>query len=93
MHLRVKNCPKKSKKVHHNCSNKLPVYLVSVTSTNHIAVSHIVRGLMKLFVFLIIHPCSFCHQVNFMLFMNILRILIQKLNPRLIQFNNSSQYR
>lgn len=34
-----------------------------------------------------------CHQVNFMLFMNIIRILIQKLNPRLIQFNNSSQYR
>uniref|UniRef100_A0A8D3CU85 Growth hormone releasing hormone receptor n=1 Tax=Scophthalmus maximus TaxID=52904 RepID=A0A8D3CU85_SCOMX len=31
--------------------------------------------------------------VNFMLFMNIVRILIQKLNPRLIQFNNSSQYR
>uniref|UniRef100_A0A3P8UF89 Growth hormone-releasing hormone receptor n=1 Tax=Amphiprion percula TaxID=161767 RepID=A0A3P8UF89_AMPPE len=31
--------------------------------------------------------------VNFMLFMNIIRILIQKLNPRLIQFNNSSQYR
>uniref|UniRef100_W5MTE6 Growth hormone releasing hormone receptor n=1 Tax=Lepisosteus oculatus TaxID=7918 RepID=W5MTE6_LEPOC len=31
--------------------------------------------------------------VNFILFINILRILIQKLNPRLIQFNNSSQYR
>lgn len=31
--------------------------------------------------------------VNFMLFMNIIRILLQKLNPRLIQFNNSSQYR
>ncbi|CAK6955370.1 growth hormone releasing hormone receptor%2C like [Scomber scombrus] len=31
--------------------------------------------------------------VNFMLFMNIIRILVQKLNPRLIQFNNSSQYR
>ncbi|TMS19921.1 Signal peptide, CUB and EGF-like domain-containing protein 1 [Larimichthys crocea] len=31
--------------------------------------------------------------VNFMLFINIIRILIQKLNPRLIQFNNSSQYR
>uniref|UniRef100_A0A3B5A605 Growth hormone-releasing hormone receptor n=1 Tax=Stegastes partitus TaxID=144197 RepID=A0A3B5A605_9TELE len=31
--------------------------------------------------------------VNFMLFMNIMRILMQKLNPRLIQFNNSSQYR
>ncbi|XP_026884709.2 growth hormone releasing hormone receptor, like [Electrophorus electricus] len=31
--------------------------------------------------------------VNFMLFMNIIRILIQKLNPRLIQFNNSAQYR
>ncbi|XP_034438554.1 growth hormone releasing hormone receptor, like [Hippoglossus hippoglossus] len=31
--------------------------------------------------------------VNFMLFMNIIRILIQKLNPRLIQFNNSTQYR
>ncbi|XP_020788893.1 growth hormone releasing hormone receptor, like [Boleophthalmus pectinirostris] len=31
--------------------------------------------------------------VNFMLFMNIIRILNQKLNPRLIQFNNSSQYR
>ncbi|MEQ2226063.1 hypothetical protein ILYODFUR_023809, partial [Ilyodon furcidens] len=31
--------------------------------------------------------------VNFMLFVNIIRILIQKLNPRLIQFNNSSQYR
>ncbi|XP_014071409.1 growth hormone-releasing hormone receptor isoform X1 [Salmo salar] len=31
--------------------------------------------------------------VNFILFMNIIRILIQKLNPRLIQFNNSDQYR
>uniref|UniRef100_A0A1A8RW00 Growth hormone-releasing hormone receptor n=1 Tax=Nothobranchius rachovii TaxID=451742 RepID=A0A1A8RW00_9TELE len=31
--------------------------------------------------------------VNFMLFVNIIRILMQKLNPRLIQFNNSSQYR
>ncbi|KAI4829147.1 hypothetical protein KUCAC02_023208 [Chaenocephalus aceratus] len=31
--------------------------------------------------------------VNFLLLMNIIRILIQKLNPRLIQFNNSSQYR
>ncbi|XP_054459424.1 growth hormone releasing hormone receptor, like [Anoplopoma fimbria] len=31
--------------------------------------------------------------VNFILFMNIIRILIQKLNPRLIHFNNSSQYR
>ncbi|XP_029005156.1 growth hormone releasing hormone receptor, like isoform X2 [Betta splendens] len=31
--------------------------------------------------------------VNFMLFVNIVRILIQKLNPRLIQFNNSCQYR
>ncbi|XP_075895441.1 growth hormone releasing hormone receptor, like isoform X2 [Nelusetta ayraudi] len=31
--------------------------------------------------------------VNFLLFVNIIRILIQKLNPRLIQFNNSSQYR
>uniref|UniRef100_A0A672T4Z3 Growth hormone releasing hormone receptor n=1 Tax=Sinocyclocheilus grahami TaxID=75366 RepID=A0A672T4Z3_SINGR len=31
--------------------------------------------------------------VNFFLFMNIIRILVQKLNPRLIQFNNSSQYR
>ncbi|XP_076840643.1 growth hormone releasing hormone receptor, like isoform X1 [Brachyhypopomus gauderio] len=31
--------------------------------------------------------------INFMLFMNIVRILIQKLNPRLIQFNNSAQYR
>ncbi|KAM6962517.1 growth hormone releasing hormone receptor, like [Aplochiton taeniatus] len=31
--------------------------------------------------------------VNFILFMNIIRILLQKLNPRLIQFNNSSQYR
>uniref|UniRef100_A0AAY4CBB7 Growth hormone-releasing hormone receptor n=1 Tax=Denticeps clupeoides TaxID=299321 RepID=A0AAY4CBB7_9TELE len=31
--------------------------------------------------------------VNFLLFMNIIRILVQKLNPRLIQFNNSSQYR
>ncbi|XP_054646738.1 growth hormone releasing hormone receptor, like isoform X2 [Dunckerocampus dactyliophorus] len=31
--------------------------------------------------------------VNFMLFVNIVRILIQKLSPRLIQFNNSSQYR
>uniref|UniRef100_A0A8C7YRV2 Growth hormone releasing hormone receptor n=1 Tax=Oryzias sinensis TaxID=183150 RepID=A0A8C7YRV2_9TELE len=31
--------------------------------------------------------------MNFMLFINIIRILIQKLNPRLIQFNNSSQYR
>ncbi|KAG7488273.1 hypothetical protein MATL_G00033180 [Megalops atlanticus] len=31
--------------------------------------------------------------VNFVLFMNIIRILVQKLNPRLIQFNNSSQYR
>ncbi|XP_068599670.1 growth hormone releasing hormone receptor, like [Brachionichthys hirsutus] len=31
---------------------------------------------------------------NFLLFVNIIRILIQKLNPRLIQFNNnSSQYR
>uniref|UniRef100_A0A672I4B4 Growth hormone-releasing hormone receptor n=1 Tax=Salarias fasciatus TaxID=181472 RepID=A0A672I4B4_SALFA len=31
--------------------------------------------------------------VNFMLFMNIIRILVHKLNPRLIQFNNCSQYR
>uniref|UniRef100_A0A3Q3E8Z9 Growth hormone releasing hormone receptor n=1 Tax=Hippocampus comes TaxID=109280 RepID=A0A3Q3E8Z9_HIPCM len=31
--------------------------------------------------------------VNFILFVNIVRILIQKLSPRLIQFNNSSQYR
>ncbi|KAK1897688.1 Growth hormone-releasing hormone receptor [Dissostichus eleginoides] len=31
--------------------------------------------------------------VNFLLLMNIIRILIQKLNPRLIHFNNSSQYR
>ncbi|XP_056459589.1 growth hormone releasing hormone receptor, like [Gadus chalcogrammus] len=31
--------------------------------------------------------------VNFLLFLNIIRILMQKLNPRLIQFNNSSQYR
>ncbi|XP_033855352.1 growth hormone releasing hormone receptor, like [Acipenser ruthenus] len=31
--------------------------------------------------------------VNFILFINIIRILIQKLDPRLIQFNNSSQYR
>ncbi|XP_015225830.1 PREDICTED: growth hormone-releasing hormone receptor-like [Cyprinodon variegatus] len=31
--------------------------------------------------------------VNFVLFVNIIRIIIQKLNPRLIQFNNSSQYR
>uniref|UniRef100_A0A8C2ZDA6 Growth hormone-releasing hormone receptor n=1 Tax=Cyclopterus lumpus TaxID=8103 RepID=A0A8C2ZDA6_CYCLU len=31
--------------------------------------------------------------VNFLLFVNIMRILIQKLNPRLIHFNNSSQYR
>ncbi|KAL1023159.1 hypothetical protein UPYG_G00037110 [Umbra pygmaea] len=31
--------------------------------------------------------------VNFLLFMNIIRILIQKLNPRLIQFNNSDQYK
>ncbi|TRY67977.1 hypothetical protein DNTS_035545 [Danionella cerebrum] len=31
--------------------------------------------------------------VNFLLFLNIIRILVQKLNPRLIQFNNSYQYR
>ncbi|KAI5609191.1 growth hormone-releasing hormone receptor precursor, partial [Silurus asotus] len=31
--------------------------------------------------------------INFLLFLNIIRILVQKLNPRLIQFNNSSQYR
>uniref|UniRef100_A0A3B3RHK2 Growth hormone-releasing hormone receptor n=1 Tax=Paramormyrops kingsleyae TaxID=1676925 RepID=A0A3B3RHK2_9TELE len=31
--------------------------------------------------------------VNFILFVNIIRILMQKLNPRLTQFNNSSQYR
>ncbi|MBN3273723.1 GHRHR protein, partial [Polyodon spathula] len=31
--------------------------------------------------------------VNFILFINIIRILIQKLDPQLIQFNNSSQYR
>ncbi|XP_039609608.1 growth hormone releasing hormone receptor, like isoform X2 [Polypterus senegalus] len=31
--------------------------------------------------------------VNFILFLNIIRILIQKLDPRLIQFNNSFQYR
>ncbi|XP_077439781.1 growth hormone releasing hormone receptor, like [Vanacampus margaritifer] len=31
--------------------------------------------------------------VNFILFVNIVRILIQKLSPRLIQFNNSSHYR
>uniref|UniRef100_A0A3B4D5L3 Growth hormone-releasing hormone receptor n=1 Tax=Pygocentrus nattereri TaxID=42514 RepID=A0A3B4D5L3_PYGNA len=31
--------------------------------------------------------------INFLLFMNIIRILVQKLNPRLIQFNNSAQYR
>lgn len=45
---------------------------------------------------LITSPVSFAclsFQVNFMLFLNIIRILMQKLNPRLIQFNNSSQYR
>ncbi|XP_047016500.2 growth hormone releasing hormone receptor, like [Ictalurus punctatus] len=31
--------------------------------------------------------------INFLLFLNIIRILVQKLNPRLIQFNNSAQYR
>ncbi|XP_061096513.1 growth hormone releasing hormone receptor, like [Conger conger] len=31
--------------------------------------------------------------VNFVLFLNIIRILGQKLNPRLIHFNNSSHYR
>ncbi|XP_041913280.1 growth hormone releasing hormone receptor, like [Alosa alosa] len=31
--------------------------------------------------------------VNFLLFVNIIRILVQKLNPRLIHFNNSSHYR
>ncbi|XP_053338574.1 growth hormone releasing hormone receptor, like [Clarias gariepinus] len=31
--------------------------------------------------------------INFLLFLNIIRILVQKLNPRLIQFNNSPQYR
>ncbi|KAI1888795.1 hypothetical protein AGOR_G00172410 [Albula goreensis] len=31
--------------------------------------------------------------VNFVLFVNIIRILGQKLNPRLIHFNNSSHYR
>ncbi|XP_055796729.1 growth hormone-releasing hormone receptor-like isoform X1 [Salvelinus fontinalis] len=31
--------------------------------------------------------------VNFILFLNIIKILIQKLNPRLIQFNNSDHYR
>ncbi|KAE8294246.1 Growth hormone-releasing hormone receptor [Larimichthys crocea] len=38
-------------------------------------------------------PIVLSIAVNFMLFINIIRILIQKLNPRLIQFNNSSQYR
>ncbi|CDQ81553.1 unnamed protein product [Oncorhynchus mykiss] len=38
-------------------------------------------------------PIVFSIGVNFILFMNIIRILIQKLNPRLIQFNNSDQYR
>ncbi|TSL61155.1 FYVE and coiled-coil domain-containing protein 1 [Bagarius yarrelli] len=32
-------------------------------------------------------------KINFLLFLNIVRILVQKLNPRLIQFNNSAQYR
>lgn len=39
------------------------------------------------------HVCFLPNQVNFLLFMNIIRILVQKLNPRLIQFNNSAQYR
>nr|XP_020462650.1 growth hormone-releasing hormone receptor-like [Monopterus albus] len=38
-------------------------------------------------------PITVSITVNFMLFMNIIRILIQKLNSRLIQFNTSSQYR
>ncbi|POI35392.1 hypothetical protein CIB84_000856, partial [Bambusicola thoracicus] len=31
--------------------------------------------------------------VNFVLFINIIRILLKKLDPRQINFNNSSQYR
>ncbi|XP_036971563.1 growth hormone releasing hormone receptor, like isoform X3 [Acanthopagrus latus] len=38
-------------------------------------------------------PIGVSIAVNFMLLINIIRILMQKLNPRLIQFNNSSQYR
>ncbi|KAI7794469.1 growth hormone-releasing hormone receptor [Triplophysa rosa] len=38
-------------------------------------------------------PITVSIGVNFLLFMNIIRILVQKLNPRLIQFNNSAQYR
>ncbi|XP_054646741.1 growth hormone releasing hormone receptor, like isoform X5 [Dunckerocampus dactyliophorus] len=41
----------------------------------------------------IVHAQQASIPVNFMLFVNIVRILIQKLSPRLIQFNNSSQYR
>uniref|UniRef100_A0A8C9TRD9 Growth hormone-releasing hormone receptor n=1 Tax=Scleropages formosus TaxID=113540 RepID=A0A8C9TRD9_SCLFO len=38
-------------------------------------------------------PIAVSICVNFVLFVNIIRILGQKLNPRLTQFNNSAQYR
>ncbi|KAM9848934.1 growth hormone releasing hormone receptor, like [Aulostomus maculatus] len=47
----------------------------------------------SLYWWIIKGPIVVSIAVNFMLFMNIIRILIQKLSPRLIQFNNSSQYR
>ncbi|XP_077159011.1 growth hormone-releasing hormone receptor-like isoform X2 [Paroedura picta] len=38
-------------------------------------------------------PITFSVAVNFVLFVNIIRILLKKLDPRQINFNNSSQYR
>ncbi|XP_054846943.1 growth hormone-releasing hormone receptor [Eublepharis macularius] len=38
-------------------------------------------------------PIIFSVAVNFVLFINIIRILLKKLDPRQINFNNSSQYR
>ncbi|KAF7245767.1 Growth hormone-releasing hormone receptor [Varanus komodoensis] len=39
------------------------------------------------------NPLALLEQVNFILFINIIRILLKKLDPRQINFNNSSQYR
>nr|XP_033788789.1 growth hormone-releasing hormone receptor [Geotrypetes seraphini] len=38
-------------------------------------------------------PITLCIGVSFLLFINIIRILLKKLDPRQINFNNSSQYR